>query len=700
MKPVTACGVLFVLLLVLQLSLARRHPYKKHHRSSAKRGRKTYTNNVYYSPKVIKKLRAQKQIEVGHGLCRYGARYDCCYGWDRNEYGDCKPVCRDACVHGVCTMPGMCTCHTGWRGRTCNKDFNECGHKPRPCQHRCMNSRGSFRCYCNHGYSLQPDGTSCAKSLVCALRKCQFMCREVKKGVPECFCPEGLELGPDGRHCVDVDECSRGLVTCPRRRVCKNTFGSHMCVCAEGLSFKYVDGRLRCTGADVQMTIVVVDPKDTEEPISDSQVRVLSEPKGGGTSVVTTGRTDQNGLLMLTVPSEKPLIIVASKDGFLTNAVTFEALPGQKNIATLRLMVYRETEDVVYNREELTRIFFERRSDLNDASSVIFPPGALLMDDSERATVSFRGVDVSRDRVLQGLPELVGSIEENINQVDFEFEGTSRINLEAYGAAAVDIRAPGNRLVSVSSTFNISIPLAEDLDGTGVMALEGWHFDEDRGVWVQEAIGEIRRVNGRITWEGPVSRTGWWVAGRPWRDASCVRVRVCFDDDCNRPVQNAAIRLAGRDYGYFTQRYTDTDGYTCFNIRRGGTVQLRPCFGAEVVVAGTGQPAVCRRGMGAQWFDPHQRSTGQCKDVMIRISEFDVVDCGVPQLNVGVLQVGDVTGDSSFGANVTYRCDDSSNPYGGHLTRLCHSCGTWSGSPPRCDAYETAFESFALLDAP
>ncbi|KAI8508555.1 positive regulation of cell-substrate adhesion, partial [Branchiostoma belcheri] len=225
MKPSSLCGVLLVLLLVLQLSLARRHPYKKH-RSSLKRNRKAHAN-VYYrsrpfppltqpltltthqqdldkraqlsnivstvslwcshvrddltpylsavrvppnrpqthpsglitptallftcavrpgwlnrqakqmeheinmvkrsdqntgadmwrpfavsavsevackslnipalktfcvetSPKVIKKLRAQKEIKVGHGLCRYGGRYDCCYGWVRNEYGDCK----------------------------------------------------------------------------------------------------------------------------------------------------------------------------------------------------------------------------------------------------------------------------------------------------------------------------------------------------------------------------------------------------------------------------------------------------------------------------------------------------------------------------------------------------------------------------------------------------------------------------------
>lgn len=40
-------------------------------------------------------------------------------------------------------------------------DLNECGLKPRPCEHRCMNSYGSYKCYCLNGYTLMPDG-SCA----------------------------------------------------------------------------------------------------------------------------------------------------------------------------------------------------------------------------------------------------------------------------------------------------------------------------------------------------------------------------------------------------------------------------------------------------------------------------------------------------------------------------------------------------------
>lgn len=50
-------------------------------------------------------------------------------------------------------------------------DLNECGLKPRPCKHRCMNTYGSYKCYCLNGYMLMPDGTC---SSTASLAPCSF----------------------------------------------------------------------------------------------------------------------------------------------------------------------------------------------------------------------------------------------------------------------------------------------------------------------------------------------------------------------------------------------------------------------------------------------------------------------------------------------------------------------------------------------
>ncbi|XP_070553531.1 uncharacterized protein [Ptychodera flava] len=177
------------------------------------------------------------------GLCRFGNTVGCCYGWKRGRNGQCEPSCSKPCVHGTCTGRNRCTCEAGYEGPTCNRDYNECGDKV--CQHRCMNTDGSYRCYCRRGYTLQPNSHSCSHDNSCQALRCQHGCIQDARGF-RCNCPDGMEVDTDGRTCVDIDECRTLRHPCPRRRRCQNTFGSYMCLCEVGFSFEYVDGRLRC----------------------------------------------------------------------------------------------------------------------------------------------------------------------------------------------------------------------------------------------------------------------------------------------------------------------------------------------------------------------------------------------------------------------------------------------------------------------
>ncbi|XP_029352105.1 nephronectin a isoform X2 [Echeneis naucrates] len=238
-----------------------------------------------------------RQMASSSGLCRYGARVDCCWGWTRHSWGHCQPlfalthrivgircqpqaVCQPGCKHGNCVGPNKCKCQPGFTGKTCNQeeldyltppvwashhpiflptdhhrarvvmeDLNECGLKPRPCKHRCMNTYGSYKCYCLNGYMLMPDG-SCGNARTCGMANCQYGC-EVLKGEVRCQCPSpGLQLAPDGRTCVDVDECAAGTAVCPTFRKCINTFGSYICKCFEGFDLQYINGKYQCIDVD------------------------------------------------------------------------------------------------------------------------------------------------------------------------------------------------------------------------------------------------------------------------------------------------------------------------------------------------------------------------------------------------------------------------------------------------------------------
>ncbi|KAM4019658.1 epidermal growth factor-like protein 8 isoform 2-T2 [Anomaloglossus baeobatrachus] len=92
----------------------------------------------------------------------------CCPGWkkkDPNSESCEEAICRKPCQNGgTCVKPNMCRCPAGWGGRHCHVDIDECRRPSRYCPQVCINTRGSYRCGCNPGYTLGDDGKSCIKN--------------------------------------------------------------------------------------------------------------------------------------------------------------------------------------------------------------------------------------------------------------------------------------------------------------------------------------------------------------------------------------------------------------------------------------------------------------------------------------------------------------------------------------------------------
>ncbi|XP_074254833.1 sushi, nidogen and EGF-like domain-containing protein 1 isoform X2 [Saimiri boliviensis] len=132
--------------------------------------------------------------------------------------------CIEDCVPGDPSY--TCSCLSGFTGRRCHLDVNECASQP--CQNggTCAHGINSFSCQCPAGFG----GPTCETAQSpCDTKECHNggQCR-VERGSAVCAC----QAGYTGAACeTDVDDCSSG--PCLNGGSCVDLVGNYTCLCAE-----------------------------------------------------------------------------------------------------------------------------------------------------------------------------------------------------------------------------------------------------------------------------------------------------------------------------------------------------------------------------------------------------------------------------------------------------------------------------------
>uniref|UniRef100_H2YSH5 EGF-like domain-containing protein n=1 Tax=Ciona savignyi TaxID=51511 RepID=H2YSH5_CIOSA len=126
-----------------------------------------------------------------------------------------------------------CLCNQGYslsaNNATCS-DINECEGGSGGCSEGCINSIGSFWCFCQHnGYQLDRDNKTCIDTNECETNNgnCEHICTNTN-GSYTCGCDAGYQF--NGTHgCSDIDECAFANGNCSQQ--CVNQPGSYHCEC-------------------------------------------------------------------------------------------------------------------------------------------------------------------------------------------------------------------------------------------------------------------------------------------------------------------------------------------------------------------------------------------------------------------------------------------------------------------------------------
>ncbi|PIO35813.1 hypothetical protein AB205_0174470 [Aquarana catesbeiana] len=172
----------------------------------------------------------QTMCQMSSSSQNHVTKSECCCNAGRGWGNQCE----------ICPLPGTTQykklCPHGPGYTTDGRDIDECKVMPNLCQNgQCVNNIGSYKCFCNHGYTTDIGGTSCVDLDECSQspKPCNFICKNTE-GSFQCSCPRGYILQEDGKTCKDLDECQSKQHNC--QFLCVNIIGSFNCKCPPGFT--------------------------------------------------------------------------------------------------------------------------------------------------------------------------------------------------------------------------------------------------------------------------------------------------------------------------------------------------------------------------------------------------------------------------------------------------------------------------------
>lgn len=269
-------------------------------------------------------------------------------------------------------------------------------------------------------------------------------------------------------------------------------------------------------------------------PVSNANIKIGS----------TTGTTDSNGVFILKNATvyERFAYITAKKTGYVDGSRTMVPTNGDNNVKIM-LLPLQPTQ--VINAGVSSEV------SLLSGTKVVFD-GAFQ---DENGAAYSGSVSVSMYHLLPSdnkLSELMpGAL--------FAQDGSGNARaLETLGMLSVELRGASGQKLQIASGHTAQVVMKIDNSqlGTAPNTIPLWHFDNDKGYWIEEGTA-TRQGNNYV---GNVSHFSWWNCDAPFPVVSmCVNV-VDANGNALSNVQVGIIR-SGNNYPAIGS--TNADGQVC-----------------------------------------------------------------------------------------------------------------------------------------
>lgn len=228
--------------------------------------------------------------------------------------------------------------------------------------------------------------------------------------------------------------------------------------------------------------------------------------------------------------------------------------------------------DVTMISNEYTRLVSGANGgtlELQDGAQVTFPPNSFDLNGNPYlgdVTVRTAYLDPTRDGFFERMPGDLYAINR---------EGQERV-LQSFGMLNVEISDGAGQELSLSKEATLKMIVPSDLQNDAPSTIPLWHFDEEKGHWVEEGEAVL---NGN-TYIGNVAHFTWWNCDVPYElinmsgytkfnDVS-LRAYFCIED-----VENS-VRKCG---------YSNANGFYSAKVPKGRILKVvvKNCEGMEVV---------------------------------------------------------------------------------------------------------------------